>query len=360
MIFPPLTEEPKRPLLKASARRVGWIPLGDVLADKHFNVRHECHFAIHTFTANALKPPQVLDNSVAALAASIEERGQDTPIVVRTNLDERTRKKYPYALVAGHMRFEAMTLIVERARLNHVKNPFQKHTPEWEVQNPTIFAEIREMSDDDATLLNLTENAARKDLTTADLAYGVHRLAQMFRKKHGSDYGAAKEIAVAIGKGEGYTKQIITAMLHLSPEISDHWRVSMAPLSFGAIEGISRMPKSQQMGEYERLCKGEAPQKAVYAPDCQNPIKLGSFARTQKNMEEACELLGGLAAMGYISADGCGDFTDRKLLGMIVPLSREILTDIDRMQKISLSAAQGFERGFSLTMNQVTPWNTQE
>jgi ParB family transcriptional regulator, chromosome partitioning protein len=118
--------------------------------------------------------PQTLDE----LAASIKANGVIQPIVVR-RLPESTAGAR-YEIIAGERRWQAAKL----AGLTDI---------------PTI---VRELSDRDAVALALIENIQREDLTAAEEARALQRLAAEFDLTH-------EQVAEAIGRSRVAVSNLI-------------------------------------------------------------------------------------------------------------------------------------------------------
>jgi ParB/RepB/Spo0J family partition protein len=127
-----------------------------------------------------------------SLAADIKRNGLLQPVIVRP-----TKEPGVYDLVSGHRRFAAV-------KKNEMK---------------TIPAVVRSMGDEEALLINLTENIQREDLSPGEVA----DRAVMMRKKYPETYGVQEGGTVALAKAMGVARTYLNNLLRmgekLAPEI---------------------------------------------------------------------------------------------------------------------------------------------
>jgi len=109
------------------------VPATDIVFDAEFNCR------------GAFSP-----QSVGDLAQSIKDHGLQTPVTVRPAPADK------YLLLAGHRRFEAMTVLLK-----------------W-LEIPSIVRD--DLTEHQARIFNLTENLERKDLNMMEEALAVQKL----------------------------------------------------------------------------------------------------------------------------------------------------------------------------------------
>jgi len=139
-------------------------PVKEILADEFFNCRgHITPFDVKT------------------LAEDISQSGLQTPIVIQ----HHSQDGFKYRVVAGHRRFTAIKMILG-----------------WE----KIPAMLRDMDDETAILLNLTENIQREDLNILQEAKAIARILHMSRE----------EVAKRVGKSGGWVE--VRKMLLKMPE----------------------------------------------------------------------------------------------------------------------------------------------
>jgi ParB family chromosome partitioning protein len=122
---------------------------------------------------------QIQQESLEELAASIRANGVIQPIVVR-RLPEGSAAGARYEIIAGERRWQAAKL----AGLADI---------------PTI---VRELSDRDAVAVALIENIQREDLTAAEEARALRRLAAEFELTH-------EQVAVAVGRSRAAVSNFI-------------------------------------------------------------------------------------------------------------------------------------------------------
>ena len=111
-----------------------------------------------------------------------------------------------YGLVNGFRRYTAVRRL---AGLGYVVPNLPKGQ---------IAVKIYDMSDRDARMANVSDNTNRDNLSTTDLAKGIGDL-------H-SDGWSESEIAVNIGRSEGFVGRITKVMTRLPPTVTTAWRNS--------------------------------------------------------------------------------------------------------------------------------------
>lgn len=147
------------------------LPVDEIFADEEFNCRG---------TINPI--------SVMELSKSIKERGLLQPILVQP-WDKTPGKKY--RIVMGYRRYKAHQIL----------------------NKPTIQAIIRlGLSDDDAVIMNLSENVQREDLTILQEAKSIEKL-----KMHG---WSENQVADRVNKSRGWA-QVRFMLLDLPVEIQE-------------------------------------------------------------------------------------------------------------------------------------------
>src|ERR1700722_2664385 len=122
---------------------------------------------------------EIHQQPIEELAASIKANGVIQPIVVR-RLPEGTSGGARYEIIAGERRWQAAKL----AGLTDI---------------PTI---VRELSDRDAVALALIENIQRENLTAAEEARALQRLATEFELTH-------EQVAAAVGRSRAAVSNLI-------------------------------------------------------------------------------------------------------------------------------------------------------
>lgn len=147
----------------------------------------------------------------AELEKSLKEVGQLQPVIVRI-------KDGKYELVAGYRRFKAMkNLMLEE-----------------------IAASVKEITDEEVEIIQITENVQRKDVTPMEEAESYKRLLE-------KDL-SVKDIAMKLGKSTKYILQRLS-FLNLIPEAQKDLRKSELEISKAFI--LSREPQGVQKEVYE-------------------------------------------------------------------------------------------------------------
>jgi ParB/RepB/Spo0J family partition protein len=158
------------------------------------------------------------DRAIKDLMKSIREQGLLQPITVR-------RRDGRFETVFGNRRLEASK------RLN----------------NATIDAQVKEYSNDDAFILNLTENVQREDMDPIDVANAVHHL-------HESDpitwtYAA---IGRKIGKSRGWVFEMAKLTDRVAPEViniiaaaDQHGKIAEGKLDYRSAMELARKISDQ-------------------------------------------------------------------------------------------------------------------
>lgn len=151
------------------------------------------------------------------LADSVKAQGVMQPIVVRPiypNNDAPTDARERYEVVCGHRRLRAATM----AELDGM---------------PCI---IRELSDEDAAIIQLVENAQREDVTALEEAEGFRRLIDEHRVK-------VPQLIKQTGKSKSYVYARLK-LLHLTPEVKAALEAGTIDAEVGVL--ISRLPQGVQ------------------------------------------------------------------------------------------------------------------
>lgn len=143
--------------------------------------------------ANKVPGAGSMGTSLATLAADMKKNGLVQPILVRPRTDGPG-----YDLVSGHRRHAAAT------------------TLGW----TSIDAVIRPMNEEEAYLINLTENVQREDLAPGEIADRAILLRQKFPEKFApGEKGNSEALASAIGVSKPYMMNLIRMRENLIPEI---------------------------------------------------------------------------------------------------------------------------------------------
>jgi ParB family chromosome partitioning protein len=185
--------------------------------------------------------PEVID----ALVESIKHGGQLQPIIVRQG-------RHGFILVAGLHRFEAAK----------------------KLKSETIRAEVRDLDDDEALLVEIDENLIRADLSPAERALHIGKRKELYERahpetKHGGDRKSVeakssahlerlkafvKETARKIGKGRSTIQRDATR----SAKVKVLADIAGTSLDKGAeIDVLAKLPESEQRKLAERAKAGE-------------------------------------------------------------------------------------------------------
>ena len=129
---------------------------------------------IHEITRNKNQPRQVFfDEALESMAASIKERGQLSPILVRVVKDG-------YELIAGERRWRAMQSI-------------QEHS---------INAIVMDVDDTESALIAIVENVQREQLNSIEEAEALLKLSKEYKMSH-------DDIAKYTGKSRSHVTNIL-------------------------------------------------------------------------------------------------------------------------------------------------------
>jgi len=189
---------------EAPRMQVVAIPISTIDVIEGFNVRQtdadkpDGEGAREPYTAGGERSPVIgvgsMGTSMDTLTADIKRNGLLQPILVRP---VGTR----YAVVSGHRRFAACK------------------TLEWK----TIDCVVRNLSDEEAYIINLTENIQREDLSPGEIADRAIVLRARFPESFapGKD-GNSEKLAKLLGVNKGYMNNLIRLAEKLHPSI---WKV---------------------------------------------------------------------------------------------------------------------------------------
>lgn len=192
------------------------IPLGDIFADPEFNIR------------GVIDPVSCIE-----LSKDIKARNLDQPITIQPWTEKPGKK---FRVLAGHRRFKAHQIIYGEDKTIVLPG---STTPN------SIRALIREnISEIDATIINITENIQRQDLNILQEARGIDKL-------HRAGWNA-QEVATKIGKSYGWV-QIRFYLLELPPEIQHEAEAGL--ITQMQIRELWSLSSYDQQMEYVRKIK---------------------------------------------------------------------------------------------------------
>lgn len=212
------------------------IPMSALVIDDKFNCR------LHLGVPDDAKPAELkagdkVPDVMGNLLTSMKMNGQATPILVERRKEGKGEKYY---LISGFRRVSAASKLG------------------WD----TIAARVFEpMTEAQRLLLNLTENTARDNLESWDVAMACHRLSV-----EGLD---SKEVAIKIGRSDSYVRALCLDIKNIHPSIKDRWQKECVPGFIGAtvcstdwLSKINSMRDDEQLKEFEirkgsKLKKGD-------------------------------------------------------------------------------------------------------
>lgn len=129
---------------------------------------------VHEISRNKSQPRQVFfDDALESMAASIKERGQLSPILVR-------KTKSGYELIAGERRWRAMQSIKE----------------------PNINAIVMDVDDKESALIAIVENVQREQLNSIEESEALLKLSSEYSMSH-------DDIAKYTGKSRSHVTNIM-------------------------------------------------------------------------------------------------------------------------------------------------------
>ena len=194
---------------------------------------------IHPSTDNPRR--EIDEESVKELAESIKQYGVLQPVIIRPDEDEMAPS--PWEMVSGHRRLIACKMLGLE----------------------TIPAIVRELSDDEAFFIMITENLQRKDIEPLDEAYAYKALMD-------HDKMTVEELSARFGKSAKYIKGRL-ALNELIPELKDCLKANT--LTIGAAIHLSALPMDQQLGFYDDCAPtlSESDKETVISPMSISDVK---------------------------------------------------------------------------------------
>lgn len=224
------------------AEKIEIIPLSQIEADWSWNSRSK---GILAHDSGGMETENVDFKGIVESIKSNRKAGgpawtgQLDPVEVRPNPNPKNVAKKPYALVKGFQRYEALALIAD----------------EEKDKEAGIRAVIHELTEIEARRHNSVENIARNNLTVADTAVAIARMAD----------GGASDVAIAseIGLTQGYVSKMHRIMSIKGAGILKHWRESASPLNYKDMLRVLDAPPDQQRAKYDELCAAAMPKEKV-------------------------------------------------------------------------------------------------
>jgi ParB/RepB/Spo0J family partition protein len=239
--FPKFHESRGKPMAE-KAEKIEIIPLSQIEADWSWNSRSKgilAHDSGGMETENVDFKGIVESIKANRKAGGPAWTGQLDPVEVRPNPNPKNVAKKPYTLVKGFQRYEALALIAD----------------EEKDKEAGIRAVIHELTEIEARRHNSVENIARNNLTVADTAVAIARMAD----------GGASDVAIAseIGLTQGYVSKMHRIMAIKGAGILKHWRESASPLNYKDMLRVLDAPPDQQRAKYDELCAAAMPKEKV-------------------------------------------------------------------------------------------------
>ncbi len=249
------------------------------------------------------------------LVSSIREKGQEEPCDVRIH----PSKPDCYQLLAGFRRHRAL----------------QRIAKEDENSNPVMRCIVREADDVQARVRNLSENATRQNISTPDLAWGIHQL-HCAATANGRPLTIAK-IAALIGMSDSHVSHLLSIMTKCKPAITKKWRSMPKSLSVQSMYAVALLPKADQDAAFAALL---LPVEREKDPTTESR-KQGSWVDGVKATAfKIGTVIGQLEAHGLIDTSGL-EFS--RHIELIVPI-RDPHTTVQR-EAIVAQAEKGYKQG---------------
>jgi len=185
---------------------------------------------------------------LTGLARSLAMKGQDQPVAAAVLMSGPN--KGGLFLCYGFRRAMAVQKLLDSGEAVKGLNPGELYVKVYEGLND---AEMRN--------LNLRENV-RDAIPPSDLAYGIQQ------QIAANPDITQKEIALTLGKGEGYVSQLKTIGQDLLPELFKAWRESATkPLLHMKVYAIAKLDKKEQKAAYKEAVEAAAPKGADSDPN---------------------------------------------------------------------------------------------
>jgi ParB/RepB/Spo0J family partition protein len=248
------------------------------------------------------------------LVASIRTKGQEEPCDVRCH---PTLKEH-YLLTAGFRRYKALCRIADDGQ-----------------SAVTIRCIVQAADDVQARIRNLSENTTRQNISTPDLAWGIHELHKV-AIANGRPLTNGK-IAALIGKSESYVGHLLTIMTKCKPAITKKWRSMPKSLSVLTMHAVALMPKADQDAAFAALL---VPIEQREKPDTQSSRQHSWVDNAKAKAYTVGVLIGQLEAHGLIDTSSL-EFS--RHIDLIVPL-RDTCTTVQR-DAIVIQAEKGYKQG---------------
>lgn len=150
----------------------------------------------------------------------------------------RAGAKKPYFLVAGFLRYEAISQLAE----------------ENDVKHPHIRAIVESMSDRDAILRNMSENTGKTDFSQSDLAGGIAHLMTL------DPDITQTELAAALNKDQTWIGRVIAIVRGIKdPVLIQRWREGAAGIPTIDMLKVAKLDSTEeQKAAFDKLARDKA------------------------------------------------------------------------------------------------------
>lgn len=312
------------------------LPLSVIKVDLDWNSRNK--LSVLQEGSSGTEDEETGKMTTDELGASIEARGQDTPVHVVPNPDKKDRK-FTHVLIAGFKRYTAMHRLAERSLHNKNLNPIQV-TPSWSAKNPTILAKVDNLTESDARMLNMRENTARANLTVPDTAFGIHNIYEAL-KKEGKEIPSDTALAAGLGIGQSYVskcRKILGAVMPIKQgEILKNWREARKPLPLNdMLKVVSQATPDRIWEAYSEKVGARA------AEDKDEPADPNAWMeKAKENAEKVGIMVGVLQSLDQIEGGNAIEW--QAVISDLIPIKKG--ADVKQILEIGRTAQNGFLHG---------------
>lgn len=207
--------------------------ISEIEIDPKFNARS----GVETGTGG----PNDEKNGFEGLKNSIMTEGQDTPVILR-RLAKGSKK--PYFLVAGFRRIAALQAIAE----------------EKGNKSPTVKAEVRDLTDEQARMTNVRENTARDDLSGADLCFGVGKILDSNKNL------TSVQLATGLGMSQSYVNKMMNLWNKVRADVLRDWRIPPQTVTVAQMMQLVDVAKEEQREKFESFRRKDEGEKGKRGP----------------------------------------------------------------------------------------------
>lgn len=213
--------------------------------------------------------------------------------------------KHKYELTAGFRRHYALAEIAKSNIKWGDEHPIIAD-PTWSAKKPTILLLVKQQTNAQARERNLSENTARTQLSTPDLAFGLADLAREL-KIETREEPTNEDLGRRISRSAG-TVSNLRKVMRLPSVVTAHWRnggeamiagqrvISLGPISLDAMCGLAGLPSGTDYeSEYVKLVMG--------LRDEEGKPKDAAIRKFERALKRAAELARLVAFLGYEGID---------------------------------------------------------